>query len=55
MPLRAQMHMHEIFHNHEPFVAMISPVEILSFYNYNNFSFLNLNQSKLNQLPLSLV
>ena len=34
---------------------MISPTEKLSLYNYNNFSFHNLNQYQVNLPPLPLV
>ena len=40
--------------SHHSLVAMISPAEKLSLYNYNNFLFHNLNQYQVNlpQLPL---
>ena len=41
--------------SHHSLVAMISPTEKLSLYNYNNFSFHNLNRYQVNLPPLPLV
>ena len=45
----------QVLWSHHSFVAMISPTEKLSLYNYNNFSFHNLNQYQVNLPPLHLV
>ena len=53
--IRLVTFMPRVCRSHHSFIAIISRTEKLSLFNYNNFSFHNLNQYQVNLPPLPLV